>query len=148
MRRAAAGLSLVVGCLPSVAPPPATAPMPPSAPIAIKAGEPLREPLVSEAEAEAPSALAHGVAESVEALRPKFRDCYNRALVAQPALSGAVMFDVTVNDKGLASSVQARQITLPLDLVTCIERVLRRGPYAVPESPPQRIAIPIRFVRP
>ena len=135
-------------CAPAVAPPPALPASSPLRPIPIAPGAPDRDADAGAGEPEPETADAASLAAAASRMGPKFRVCYNRSLRANPTLEGGVTFDVMVSARGEVISAHARRSTLPPDLVLCLERVVRGGPFAPPESAPARVSIPIRVALP
>ncbi len=135
-------------CAPAVAPPPALPPSPPLRPIPIAPGAPAGALETGAGDPEPETADAASLAAATSRMGPKFRVCYTRSLRSTPTLEGRVTFDVMVGARGEVISAHARRSTLPPDLVLCLERVVRGGPFAPPESPPARVSIPIRLALP
>jgi hypothetical protein len=72
--------------------------------------------------------------------------CYETRLLANPALSGQIVFDWIVTESGGVSAVSVRSSTVSDPLVaSCIRRVIQRMRFPQPRGGPAAISFPFGF---
>ncbi len=104
----------------------------------------------SEARVGAPAmSVPIGNAESVVAgLKAKFRRCYDKGLLVNPMMSGAVMISAKVSANGEVLAADARDNTgLDADVVTCLQRAVRGASFAAPGGTGSTLNIPVKLVQ-
>ncbi|WP_394824789.1 AgmX/PglI C-terminal domain-containing protein [Pendulispora albinea] len=85
----------------------------------------------------------------VAALRPKFRQCYQRyGLSVDPSMAGAVTIVTKVGPNGEVSAADPSGVSgLSNEVVSCIQRAVRNASFAAPGGTGGVIQIPIKFVQ-
>ena len=104
----------------------------------------------SEAHVGAPAmSVPIGNAESVVAgLKSKFRRCYDKGLLVNPVMSGAVIISAKVSPSGEVLSADARDNTgLDADVVACLQRAVRGASFAAPGGTGSTLNIPVKLVQ-
>ncbi len=61
-------------------------------------------------------------------LRPRIGRCYSRYLADHPEVAGRVVLQVVFGADGRVASATAQSATLPAQVLTCIEAVVKRAP--------------------
>jgi hypothetical protein len=87
-----------------------------------------------------------GATGAVEALRPKFRECYNEGLKSDATMEGAVQLAVQLAPTGTVSSVLSESSTgLSEGVVDCMADAVRGATFEPPGGSGARLVIPVAF---
>ncbi len=91
-----------------------------------------------------PVAVPHAL-QSIAALRPDLRTCYNGGVQSGPAGGGSVRFDLRVDAEGYVVSATPSDGSLPAFVVHCLT-VVFEGARFEPPGAEATLHIPVKFV--
>lgn len=111
-------------------------------PAAIVAGEPMGSPVTN---APITSSSVPNAGKVIAAMKPQFKDCYDKARGGGPHIEGMVTTILHVGKKGKVQSMSlVRRSQLPPPLVECINKALSTAAFE-PTPEDEIVVVPVRF---
>jgi len=93
------------------------------------------------------SGVITNAAKVIAAMRPGFRQCYQRFLNRVPTASGRVRLAIHVNCSGEIPSVRATAYGIDRETVACMLVTIAQARFDPPEGGASVVNVPVTFVR-